>query len=216
MYCQKCGKQNEDNATRCAACGEPLTSAQQPVQQINIQQQPQKKKHGCLIAFLIGLGVLIFIIVMIAIGSGGNDTPTGGTPDSNDPIVAGKTTPEAGKIGDFNVTIKDSKVVQNGDKNILIVTYTFVNNSDDSKAFMYAITDKLFQNGIELGAVYGSWGIEDDYNFDNNSKEIKPGVSLDVQEAYELNDTTTDVEVEISEWISFNDNKITYTIKIAE
>jgi len=214
MYCQKCGKQNEDNATRCAACGEPLVQAQ-PTQQINIQQPaPQKKKHGCLIAFLIALGILIFIIIIASIG--GKDNQTTGGENADGSVVAGKTIAEAGKIGDYNVTIKDSKVVQNGDKNILVVTYTFVNNAKDSKAFMYAVTDKLFQNGIELGTVYGSWGIENEYNFDNKSKEIKPGVTLDVQCAYELNDTTTDIEVEISEWISLNDNKLVYTILLSE
>jgi hypothetical protein len=67
-----------------------------------------------------------------------------------------------------------------------------------------------------LGDVYTSWGIEDEYDFEAKSREIKPGVSLDVQVAYKLNDLTTNVEVELSEFISFNKNKLTYIIKIAE
>ena len=47
-----------------------------------------------------------------------------------------------------------------------------------------------------------------DYNSDNQSKEIKKGVSLDVEVAYELNDTITDVEVEVSEFVSFNDDVV--------
>jgi len=121
---------------------------------------------------------------------------------------------ETGKIGKYNVTVKDSVVVENDGKKILIVTYTFTNNSDESKAFDIVITDKLFQNGVELGPVYTSWGLEEHYNPDNKSKEIRPGVSLDLQKAYELNDPTTDVEVELSEWLSFHDEKAVYVIKI--
>lgn len=207
MFCQKCGKQNDDNATHCAACGEPLVQIQQPAPK-------KKKKHP--IALFVGIGVVVFVGAMIAIGNGVEDPSTGKQSDQNEPIIAGKSASQTGDIGKYNVTIKDSKVVRNNDEDILIVTYTFKNNSDDSKAFIYAVTDKLFQNGVELGTVYTSFGIEDEYDFDNKSKEIKPGVSLDVQAAYELNDTTSDVEVEISEWISFNDDKITYTIKLAE
>ena len=58
--------------------------------------------------------------------------------------------------------------------------------------------------------------MEDEYNFDNKSKEIKPGITLDVQCAYELNDLTTDVEVEITEWISFDDKKLTYMIQLGQ
>lgn len=119
------------------------------------------------------------------------------------------------KNGKFNVKIKDSKVVKNDGDDILIVTYAFTNNSKESQSFMYSIDDKLFQNGVELGDVFGSWGIEDDYDFDNHSKEIKSGVTLDVQVAYELNDTTTDVEVELCEWL-FDDDPVTYTIKLSK
>lgn len=215
MYCQKCGKQNADNATHCTSCGEPLTPANNPTPQMNIQQKtPKKKRHGCLITVLIV--AIVFVVVMIALSNNNDDNSTSGTTSTNAPIIADNAETKTGKIGKYNITIKESKVVQNGDKNILIVTYVFTNNSDDSKAFMYAVTDKLFQNGVELGTVYSSWGMEDEYNFDNKSKEIKPGVSLDVQCAYELNDTTTDVEVEITEWISLDDKKLTYVIQLGQ
>lgn len=205
MYCQKCGTQNDEQATRCAACGEPINQAK--------QAPPKKKRHGCLISVLVVVG--IFVILMFA-GGGDESEQTSDTSDTNNTIVAEKNSPEAGKIGDYIVTIKESKIVENGEKNILVVTYSFTNNSDDSQAFTYAITDKLFQNGVELGTVYSSWGMEDEYNFDNKSKEIKPGITLDVQCAYELNDLTTDVEVEITEWISFDDKKLTYMIQLGQ
>ena len=45
---------------------------------------------------------------------------------------------------------------------------------------------------------------------------IKAGVSLDVEVAYELNDTTTDIEVEVKELISFDDDLVTKTFSIAQ
>ena len=41
------------------------------------------------------------------------------------------------------------------------------------------------------------------------------GATIEVEVAYELNDTTTDIEVEVSELISFNDSMITKTFSIA-
>lgn len=54
------------------------------------------------------------------------------------------------------------------------------------------------------------------YSSDNQTKEIKKGASLDVEVAYELNDTTSDVEVEVKELFSFSDRTITKTFSIAE
>lgn len=98
----------------------------------------------------------------------------------------------------------------------LIVTYSFTNNATESKAFGYSVSPKLFQNGVEIPELWSRIGIEDYYDFDNQHKEIKPGTTLEVQEAYELADTTTEVEVEISEWISLSKKTISYTISLAD
>ena len=49
MYCTKCGKQNEDNAKFCVACGEKLdgTQGQSTAYQmgINMPYQAKKKSH---------------------------------------------------------------------------------------------------------------------------------------------------------------------------
>jgi hypothetical protein len=56
---------------------------------------------------------------------------------------------------------------------------------------------------------------DESFNLDASSKEIKAGKSVKVDIAYTLNDTTTDVDVEVSELISLDDNvvKKTFTIK---
>ena len=41
MFCTKCGKENEANATNCVECGEVLTPAQPQPQAAAAQAQPQ-------------------------------------------------------------------------------------------------------------------------------------------------------------------------------
>lgn len=120
-----------------------------------------------------------------------------------------------GKIGNYIVTIKDSFVTTDYEGSpVLVVTYSFTNNDANATSFSFAISDKLFQNGIELGDVYSSYGI-DGYNSENSLKDIQQGVTLDVQSAYKLNDTTTDVEVQLSKLISFSDETLKYIITLS-
>ena len=46
------------------------------------------------------------------------------------------------------------------------------------------------------------------------NKEIKSGVTLEVEAAYELNDAETKIDVEVSELISFSDDKISKSFEI--
>lgn len=117
-------------------------------------------------------------------------------------------------LGDYNILIESCRLAVDyeGDP-IVIVKYQFTNNDSDAVSFMLAFNDEVYQAGIGLNKCY----FADDsanYSSDNQSKEIKQGATISVEVAYELNDTTTDIEVEVSEFISFNDKKITKTFSI--
>ena len=104
----------------------------------------------------------------------------------------------------YAVTIDGSRVSKTYDgKPALIVDFTFTNNSDEAANFMFATRVQAFQDGIELGSAF----ISDDKKYDPDSamKDIKPGKSLKVQSAFELADKKTDVEIEVTELISFDD-----------
>ena len=239
MYCRKCGKEIAEGATVCPYCGEAekekkksifkrwwfwlivagiafiaiVGSAGGPPGENPTQpSNAAASKHSATqerVENRPGTGTE-------ATGNpAGNDvTPVETAEPTEAPTESAPSETPDGKIGKYNVTIKDYRITEDSSGgNILIITYTFTNNSDESMAFMYAIEDKCFQNGVELGDVFTSWGI-DDYSFDNQSKEIKPGISLDVQVAYELNDTTTDVEVELDKYFSWTDSKIVYTLPL--
>ena len=97
----------------------------------------------------------------------------------------------------------------------MIVKYVFTNVSDDNAtAFFTAFDETVYQNGVGLNEAY----ILDDsanYSSDNQTKKIKKGSSIEVEVAYELNDATTDIEVEVEEFFSFEDTVIKKTFQIS-
>lgn len=121
------------------------------------------------------------------------------------------------KLGDYKVEIDSCRMAKDYEgKPVIIVKYIYTNvNDDDPTAFYIAFEDAAYQNGVGLNEAYV---LKDSakYSADNQTKEIKKGASLEVEVAYELNDKTTDVEVEVKELFSFSDKTLTKTFSIAE
>ncbi len=119
-------------------------------------------------------------------------------------------------LGDYSVEIDSCRLAKDYEgKDVVIVKYIFTNvSADNATAFYIAFEDTVYQDGIGLNKAYV---LDDNANYseDNQTKEIKAGASLDVEVAYELNDTTTDIEVEVKELISLSDKAITKTFTIA-
>lgn len=157
--------------------------------------------------------ILIVSFALCAMASGESEAPSEnqgtGSVESNDGNDA--------NIGDYSVVIESCRLAKDYEGNdVVIVKYIFSNvSSDESTAFFTAFDETVYQNGVGLNESY----VLDDsanYSADNQTKEIKKGASLEVEVAYELNDNTTDIEVEVTEWLSFDDTTITKTFKITE
>lgn len=119
--------------------------------------------------------------------------------------------------GNYAVTIKDATVVngKNGTP-IIIVTYNYTNNSDDAESMGSAFYETVYQNGVEVDRAY-SFDIPDDIPYDssNYSRNVKPGVTIEVQQAYELFDASSPVEIELKELFNyFNNSSFSYTITL--
>ena len=113
----------------------------------------------------------------------------------------------------YELIITNSKVVTDNDKRkVLVVTFDFKNLTDEAVNFSYSLDTKAFDDGIELDKPISMWGI-DGYDFHNNDLDIKPGKSIQVQQAYYLNEETKEVDVEIYPWVSF-DKQAYKTFKI--
>lgn len=104
---------------------------------------------------------------------------------------------------DFAVTIDGSSAAKDYEgKPAIVVDYTFTNNSDKATSFMVAVTAKAFQQGVEL-----EMAVSTDVDNASGMKEIKPGATIKVQEAYVLADES-EVTVEVKELFSLSDDLI--------
>ncbi len=157
--------------------------------------------------------LLVLAFGLFALGSGETETTVKDQGAGN--VAEDTTDPNA--IGKYSVQIDSCRLAKDyeGDP-VVIVKYIYTNVSDSNPtAFYIAFEDSVFQNGIGLNNAY----ILDDganYNEDDQMKEIKAGATIEVEIAYELNDTTTDIQVEVSELFSFDDTVITKTFSIAQ
>ena len=168
--------------------------------QINLKERSMKKINVLLMALLM----VIFAVFALGSSEGGNESKD-----------QGKETAGSDGIGKYSVVIDSCRLAKDyeGDA-VVIVKYIFKNVSDDESAsFSLTFDDQVYQNGVSLNKAY----ILDDsanYNSDNQTKQIKKGASIEVEVAYELNDTTTDIDVEVEELFSFDDTKLTKTFSL--
>ena len=151
---------------------------------------------------IIGFLVVAAVVIGIIFGGGDNASQGEGTADKGN----------AAALGDYEVVIEGCRLAKAYDgRDIAIVSFKFTNaKHSEAKSFLWSITDQAFQNGVELSTCYTA----DGYNHELAEKEIKQGATITVEQAYYLNDTTTEIEVEVSEYMSFSGKKITKKFSI--
>ena len=117
-------------------------------------------------------------------------------------------------LGEYNIVIESCRLAKDySGEPIVIVKYVFTNYSEDETSFMFAVSDKVFQNDVSLNTCY----FADDsanYTSENKSKEIRNGATISVEVAYELNDSSSDIIVEVSELFSVSNRKVTKRFSI--
>ena len=95
----------------------------------------------------------------------------------------------------YAVTIDDAYVGADYDGNpAIIVTYSWVNNSDEATSALLSLDEKAFQNGVQLEDAYFLDGV-DTSGWDS---EVKPGSGTTFQRGYLLSDTS-EVSIEVSD-----------------
>jgi hypothetical protein len=112
----------------------------------------------------------------------------------------------SGTLGDYTVSIDSASLSTDysGDNNVVIVTYTWTNNSSKNAEFCQAFNRDIFQNGIELSKAVMLTG---SYTHDMVSTNIMSGTTDIVQEAYTLKNTTDSITVELSDGSNYSSDR---------
>lgn len=107
-------------------------------------------------------------------------------------------------IGDYAVTIDGARLSEDYEGNpAIIVTYTWTNNGTETESALLALSAKAYQNGVQLDTAMMSSAS----GYESNAlTELKPGATVTVQSAFLLNDSTSQVEVDISEAFAISDS----------
>lgn len=161
--------------------------------------------------------VTLFALLLFTFCSCLETDSTQGGNGTQDQVIesAAPNTSSNSALGDYDVVIESCRLASDYEgKPIIIVKYKFTNNGDEPACFAWSLEHSAFQNGVGLNECYVA-ADSANYSSDNQTKEIKKGASLTVEVAYKLNDSTTAVEIEVSELISFSDKKITKLFSIS-
>ncbi|NLY09404.1 MAG: DUF5067 domain-containing protein [Tissierellia bacterium] len=112
-------------------------------------------------------------------------------------------------VGKHSMVITGFSLIKSyDDQPCLKITYDFTNNSDKGVSPFMEVSFKGFQNGIETD----SFVISDDLDLGMAQKEIKPEVTIENCQTAMILASMDPVEIELSEFISFSDNSIKFTV----
>lgn len=172
----------------------------------DIVMEPVKKKVP-IIPIVVGVVVVFALIVIIGGSDNDSDSRGNATAGNDDPQEPREVVvPGAGALGDYYVEIKGATLAEDYEGNPAIVfTYAWTNNSEKTTSAMVTILERAFQDGVELDSAF-MWD-SPAYSGENNSKEVRPGTTVDIQKAYTLTSYNT-VEFELSEAFSWSDAKV--------
>lgn len=173
--------------------------------------------------------VAIMLVSMLAVSatacgdtSGGDNTTQeadAGSDEGSD--TADEAEPEASEPEDdgiinfdgdgYNVTYVKHETGTDYEGNpCLYYYYTFTNNGEENASPMSSSYIQCFQNGVQCETAIT---MESNDSIDNYMLEVQPGGSLEVCEVFTISDTS-DVTIEASDLVSFDDAKDTQVITL--
>ena len=87
------------------------------------------------------------------------------------------------------------------DSELLVVTYLFTNNSDEEDCAFNVLQFRVYQDDTELERVY-----DIEVAGDNDSKNIKPGESIECKAVFRLS-SESNVEEEVTDTLTLSDGR---------
>lgn len=152
---------------------------------------------------LSAIAVSVALSTCIALAGCASDDAQEPAEGASEPVAAEPKEAEAPE-SEYAATIDSLAPVSDYEgKPAVMVTYSWTNNSEKATSAAVALSMKAFQNGVQLETGIVTDGIDND----GYMAEVKPGAGTTFQMAY-LIDDQSDVTVEVSELISFDDTPI--------
>lgn len=146
-----------------------------------------------------GILSIIFFIVMLGILYASINNFIGTTTETMnnyvDTMIETKATLAEEQLKSL-AEFSNAKAFLLSDNSIGVVQFNYKNTSDEITSFGNNYKIKAYQNGIELERPY--FVNDEKYtNYDNINKNIKQDISIPIEQAFKLENSTDDIEIDI-------------------
>ena len=118
------------------------------------------------------------------------------------------------ECADGKVDVLGCEVVNNDGKDCVAILMNLTNTSGDSYAPWSEFSITAYQDGIQLSTAYVSERVYKPAGYENEDTKIRPNGLLPFYKTYELRNTVSPVEIEISESFSFSADKAECTLAL--
>lgn len=115
------------------------------------------------------------------------------------------------KLGDYELLYKGACIMEDSDGNdAIVLTLDFTNNGKENASYLWSVNETVMQNGVELEVAT----VFTDYDtfetvIDGQFIDVAPGTTLEVQTAFVLNDTTSEIKATFEELLGSKKGTIT-------
>jgi ABC-type Fe3+-hydroxamate transport system substrate-binding protein len=153
----------------------------------------------------------LILAAMLAVAVTGCTINTSSASSGSKASAAKASAKDSGNLGDYALTIESARLSKDyKDNPVVVVKYKFTNNGEKAASFITSIGDTAFQDGVELETSVLS---DEDMTSgtQDSMKDVKKGVTVEVENAYILKNKTSKIEVEACEAISLNEDKLEKT-----
>lgn len=107
-------------------------------------------------------------------------------------------------LGDYTVEIQSATITQDYEGNpAVVIDYSWTNNSSETTSPLFSVTTAVFQDGVGLESALIT--ADSVYDSSMHMADVRPGTTIEVQEAFSLYNTTSPIEVEITEAFAWDD-----------
>lgn len=141
--------------------------------------------------------VLVAVSITACTPSNNDSNSIDANDEKNEVSESTDTDTSRAAIGDYEVVIKDYELIKDDEgKDAVFIAFDFTNNSKDTISFNNALYAECFQNGVELdfATIYNG---ERDNVYDNKYKDIQPDTTIEVKEAYIIQDSENPLTVKV-------------------